>query len=81
MPDEPGISHRVFSAIAEQNIVVDMIAQSVGRQGKGPAFAGEQGLLLVVPIPQLIEVGRGQGQPSGNVARTAADTTTAKAGA
>src|SRR5439155_11662565 len=33
VPDEPGISHRVFSAIAEQNIVVDMIAQSVGRQG------------------------------------------------
>ena len=30
VPDQPGISHRIFSAIAEQNIVVDMIAQNVG---------------------------------------------------
>jgi aspartate kinase len=34
VPDEPGISHRVFSAIAEQNIVVDMIAQNAGSGGK-----------------------------------------------
>src|SRR5262249_17732070 len=34
VPDEPGISHRVFSAIAEQNIVVDMIAQNVGMEGR-----------------------------------------------
>jgi aspartate kinase len=34
VPDEPGISHRVFSAIAEQNIVVDMIVQNVGSAGK-----------------------------------------------
>jgi aspartate kinase len=34
VPDEPGVSHRVFSAIAEQNIVVDMIAQNVGSGGK-----------------------------------------------
>ena len=34
VPDEPGISHRVFSAIAEQNIVVDMIVQNVGSGGK-----------------------------------------------
>jgi aspartate kinase len=34
VPDQPGISHRVFSAIAEQNIVVDMIAQNVGSGGK-----------------------------------------------
>jgi aspartate kinase len=34
VPDEPGVSHRVFSAIAEQNIVVDMIAQNVGSQGR-----------------------------------------------
>src|SRR5262249_23638614 len=30
VPDRPGVSHRVFSAIAEHNIVVDMIAQSIG---------------------------------------------------
>ncbi len=34
VPDQPGISHRVFSAIAEQNIVVDMIAQNAGSGGK-----------------------------------------------
>src|SRR5262249_52658890 len=34
VPDQPGVSHRVFSAIAAQNIVVDMIAQNVGSGGK-----------------------------------------------
>jgi aspartate kinase len=34
VPDQPGISHRIFSAIAEKNIVVDMIAQNVGSGGK-----------------------------------------------
>jgi aspartate kinase len=34
VPDQPGISHRVFSAIAEHNIVVDMIAQNVGVGGR-----------------------------------------------
>jgi aspartate kinase len=34
VPDEPGVSHRVFSAIAGHNIAVDMIAQNVGTAGK-----------------------------------------------
>src|SRR5262245_42820630 len=34
VPDQPGVSHRVFSAIAAQNIVVDMIAQNVGSGGR-----------------------------------------------
>ena len=34
VPDEPGVSHRVFSAIADQNIAVDMIVQNVGSEGK-----------------------------------------------
>jgi aspartate kinase len=34
VPDRPGVSHRVFSAIADNNIVVDMIAQNVGSAGK-----------------------------------------------
>jgi aspartate kinase len=34
VPDQPGVSHRIFSAIAEKNIVVDMIAQNVGSGGK-----------------------------------------------
>jgi aspartate kinase len=34
VPDRPGISHRIFSAIADRRIVVDMIAQSVGHDGR-----------------------------------------------
>jgi aspartate kinase len=34
VPDQPGVSHQVFSAIADQNIVVDMIAQNVGSGGR-----------------------------------------------
>lgn len=34
VPDRPGVSHQVFSAIAAKNIAVDMIAQSVGSDGK-----------------------------------------------
>ncbi|MCE9533596.1 MAG: aspartate kinase [Planctomycetes bacterium] len=34
VPDQPGTSHRIFAAIAEKNIAVDMIAQSAGSGGK-----------------------------------------------
>jgi aspartate kinase len=34
VPDEPGVSHRIFSQLAENAIVVDMIAQNVGSLGK-----------------------------------------------
>ncbi|MBN9120971.1 MAG: aspartate kinase [Planctomycetes bacterium] len=34
VPDRPGVSHRVFAALADANIAVDMIAQSVGSGGK-----------------------------------------------
>jgi aspartate kinase len=34
VPDRPGVSHRIFAAIAEKNIVVDMIAQNAGVGGK-----------------------------------------------
>ncbi len=34
VPDQPGVSHRIFSAIASCNIAVDMIAQNVGSSGK-----------------------------------------------
>jgi aspartate kinase len=34
VPDVPGVSHRVFAALAGANIAVDMIAQSVGTGGK-----------------------------------------------
>lgn len=34
VPDRPGVSHRIFSAIADRTIVVDMIAQDVGSDGR-----------------------------------------------
>ena len=34
VPDVPGVSHRIFSALAETNIAVDMIGQSVGTGGR-----------------------------------------------
>jgi aspartate kinase len=34
VPDQPGVSHRIFSTLAAANITVDMIAQSVGSGGK-----------------------------------------------
>lgn len=34
LPDQPGISHRIFSSLASRKIVIDMIAQASGSQGK-----------------------------------------------
>jgi aspartate kinase len=34
VPDRPGVSHRVFAAIAGKNVAVDMVGQSVGRDGR-----------------------------------------------
>ncbi len=34
VPDRPGVSHQIFTAIASKNIAVDMVGQSVGSGGK-----------------------------------------------
>jgi aspartate kinase len=34
VPDQPGVSHKVFAALATANVAVDMIAQSAGTGGK-----------------------------------------------
>lgn len=34
VPDQPGVSQRIFGSLAERKIVIDMIAQSAGRAGK-----------------------------------------------
>jgi aspartate kinase len=34
VPDRPGVSHRVFAAMADEDIVVDMIAQNAGSGGR-----------------------------------------------
>ncbi len=61
VPDEPGISHRIFSAIADQNIVVDMIAQNVGSGGKASigftVLRNELPTTLAVLRPLAVEMG------------------------
>jgi aspartate kinase len=61
VPDQPGVSHRVFSAIAEKNIVVDMICQNVGSGGKASigftVLAGELPATLAVLRPLAAELG------------------------
>src|SRR5205085_1527740 len=60
-PDEPGVSHRVFTAIAEQNIVVDMIAQNVGAGGRAAigftVLKNELPTTLAVVRPLAAELG------------------------
>lgn len=34
LPDEPGTAGKLFTALAESNILVDMIVQNIGREGK-----------------------------------------------
>jgi aspartate kinase len=61
LPDRPGVSHRVFSGIAGQNIAVDMIAQNVGTGGKASIGftvpSGELAATLAVIRPLAGELG------------------------
>jgi aspartate kinase len=61
VPDRPGVSHRVFDAVASRNIVVDMIAQSVGSNGRASIGftvpANELNGALAVLRPLAAELG------------------------
>jgi aspartate kinase len=61
VPDQPGISHRIFAAIADRNIVVDMIAQNVGSHGRAAigftVLANELPATLAVLKPLAAELG------------------------
>ncbi|HZT83243.1 MAG TPA: aspartate kinase, partial [Gemmataceae bacterium] len=61
VPDRPGVSHRVFSAIADKNIAVDMIAQNVGSGGRASigftVLANELPATLAVLRPLAAEMG------------------------
>src|SRR5438876_4790325 len=65
VPDQPGVSHRVFSAMAEHNIVVDMIAQNVGSGGRAAigftVLRNELPATLAVIRPLAAELGRRSG--------------------
>ncbi|HJT77395.1 MAG TPA: aspartate kinase, partial [Gemmataceae bacterium] len=61
VPDQPGVSHRIFSAIAGENVVVDMIAQNVGSAGRAAigftVLANELPATLAVLRPLAAEWG------------------------
>jgi aspartate kinase len=61
VPDRPGVSHRIFAAMAEQNIVVDMIAQNVGSAGRASigftVLGNELKNALAVLQPLAVELG------------------------
>jgi aspartate kinase len=61
VPDQPGISHRIFAAMADHNIVVDMIAQNVGSGGRAAIGftvpGGELPATLAVIGPIAAELG------------------------
>ncbi len=61
VPDEPGVSHKVFSAMAGQNIAVDMIVQNVGSAGRASIGftvpAGELAATLAVLGPLAAALG------------------------
>lgn len=58
VPDRPGVSHQIFTAIANKNIAVDMIAQNVGVGGKAsigftvPAIELHATLKALAPVVQ-----------------------------
>lgn len=61
VPDEPGVSHKIFSAIAEKNIVVDMIAQNAGSSGRAnigfTVLKNELAATLAVVRPLAADLG------------------------
>lgn len=61
VPDQPGISHQIFSAIAGKDIVVDMIAQNAGEEGQAnigfTVLANELPATLAILQPLAAEMG------------------------
>ncbi len=61
VPDRPGVSHRIFAAIAEKNIVVDMIVQNVAVGGQADigftVLVNELPATLAVLRPLAAEMG------------------------
>jgi aspartate kinase len=53
VPDEPGVSHEIFSAIASKNIAVDMIVQNVSSGGKASIGFTVPGLELRATLQAL----------------------------
>lgn len=63
VPDEPGISHRIFSSLADRNIVVDMIVQNAGKDGRATigftVLRNELPAAVAVLHPLAMQLGAG----------------------
>ncbi len=73
VPDEPGVSSRIFSPIAAKNINVDMIVQNVGEQGLADiSFTvprNELAVTLESVLQAVQELGSGKVAHDENVAK------------
>jgi aspartate kinase len=73
LPDKPGTAARVFRALADASIIVDMIVQNVGRQGVAnltftvPATEAQKAQKVLTPV--LAALGGGQVEVQGQIAK------------
>lgn len=69
IPDRPGLAAQIFRQVAQREIVVDMIVQSVGREGKAmmsftvPTASYEAALAACAPFCQQIGAAPPSGRP------------------
>jgi len=61
VPDRPGVSHRIFTAIASKNVAVDMVGQSVGHNGRASigftVLRNDLNVTIAIMQPIMTELG------------------------
>ncbi len=76
VPDKPGVSHAIFSRVANRNVTVDMIVQNVGEDGKADiAFTvpcDELAITLEAVQEALEQLGAGRIRHDDNVSKISA---------
>ncbi len=64
VPDQPGMTHAIFSRLAEENITVDMIVQNIGAEGRAnvsfTVLTGDLDKSLRVVKPVVSQLGAGK---------------------
>ena len=73
LPDKPGTAAKVFRALADANVIVDMIVQNVGRQGVANLTftvpQGDTGRAVQALKPVLAGIGGGEVAVLGQIAK------------
>jgi aspartate kinase len=66
VPDTPGLAAQVFDEIAESGTIVDMIVQSIGREGQANLSftVAKEDLAKSLPIAKSLAEGFGGGAPT-----------------